>query len=165
MSAPRFRAPKRSRKTRKGIAATEMAIIAPVFLLLFLGVVEMSEAINANDVLSTALREGGRLASMDFAEISMEDNDINGKVEDDIKNFLRASEFPADSVTVNIVHADGQNAGADFDLADPANYLKYCKIEAVVPYSAISQYPVHYLAGQNLTSSFVFRMGKVRLVE
>lgn len=162
MSVARFRAPRRSGKNRKGIAATEMAIIAPVFLLLFLGVVEMSEAINANDVLSTALREGGRLASMDFAEISMEDNDINGKVEDDIKNFLRASEFPADSVTVNIVHADG---GADFDLADPANYLKYCKIEAVVPYSAISQYPVHYLAGQNLTSSFVFRMGKVRLVE
>ena len=47
-----------------------MASIASVFPLLFLGILEMAEAINATIVLSAAFREG-RPAYLDFAEISM----------------------------------------------------------------------------------------------
>ena len=85
-----------------------------------------------------------------------------GKV-DDIKNFLRASAFPAESVTVNIVHADGQNTSGDIDLADPANYLKYCKIEAVVPDSVTSQCPVHWIAFKAWRNRFCFEWAKYDL--
>ena len=149
---------------RRGIAATEFALVAPVFVMLFMGIVEISEAINANDVLSTALREGGRLASMDYSEISEGDN-INAKVEADIKGFLQAADFPANSTVVTIVHAEGPNEGSTFEISDPDNYLKLCRIEASVPYYNVSQYPVHYLSGQTLSASFVFRMGRVQLVE
>lgn len=155
------RRPSHLRKSRHGIAAVEFAILAPVFLLLVLGIAEMGRAVQTATVLSSAVREGGRLASMDWKDIVEDDDSVNAKVVRDIRNFLNASGLPGDAVDVSIVHADGENEGSEFDLADKNNYLKLCRIEASVPYSSISNYPYNFMVGQSIETAFVFRTGRI----
>ena len=64
---------------QKGQAITELAIIAPLLIILFIGVFEVGYAIRNQMILNTAAREGARFASkpthMDLVtkEIAQED--------------------------------------------------------------------------------------------
>lgn len=148
---------------RRGAAAVEFAVLVPLFLMLVMGTWEMGTALTAGTKMSAAIREGGRLASMDFQETLGDDETINEKVIKDIKNFLTASGIPGDSVTITITHADGENAGEDFDLAEGDNYLKLFTIRALVDYEDISTFPLDYMAGQQVEAKLVFRKGRVSL--
>ncbi len=56
-------APKSSRKRRRrGVAAVELAIVAPLFLLLLAGIIEFGQVFRVQHMLSTASRHGARLA-------------------------------------------------------------------------------------------------------
>lgn len=148
---------------RGGAAAVEFAVLLPLFLMLVFGTWEMGAALTAGTKLNAAVREGGRLASMDYEDSLAPGQTPNQKVEQDIKAFLTASSIPGDKVTVNITHADGPSAGAPFDLQNPDNYLKLFRITASVQYEEISSFPVDYMAGETLTASLVFRMGRVAM--
>jgi Flp pilus assembly protein TadG len=150
---------------RRGSATVEFAVISPLFLLLLLGTVEMGSAINATQKLYSALREGGRLASMDYQNMSHidDDVDINAKVLADIRNFLTASGIPGDDVEIAVVHAGEPNDGQAFDLSDPNNNLKLFRIEATVPYESVSTFPLEQMAGQDVSASMTFRKGRVSL--
>jgi len=52
----------RQRRTRRGQALVEFALLLPFLLLLLLGVIEMGRAWNVKQVLTDAAREGARLA-------------------------------------------------------------------------------------------------------
>ena len=67
----------------------EFAFVAPVFLLLIIGTIEMGNALEASTQLSSALREGGRLAGMDWEGLISENETPNQKVIRDIKNSRR----------------------------------------------------------------------------
>jgi hypothetical protein len=149
--------------TRRGAAAVEFAVLVPLFLMLVLGTWEMGTALTAGTKMSAAVREGGRLASMDYKDSLNEGVTINGKIEQDIKNFLTASGIPGDEVTITITHADGESAGETFDLADPDNYLGLFTITALVNYEDISTFPLDYMEGQQVQAKLVFRMGRVSL--
>ncbi len=149
---------------RRGAAAVEFAVMAPVFLILTLGSVELGYALNASNTLYGALREGGRLASQDWSTMLEPGETANDKVIQDIKNMLTAARIPGDQVTISIVAADGMNAGAPFDLEDPNNYLEMFKISAEVPYEQVSLLAGYFLKGQKLRASISFRMGRVTLV-
>lgn len=148
---------------RRGAAAVEFAVLVPLFLMLVLGTWEMGTALTAGTKMSAAVREGGRLASMDYKETLNEGETINGKIEQDIKNFLTASGIPGDQVTITITHADGEHAGETFDLSDPGNYLELFTISALVDYEDISTFPLEYMEGQQIEAKLVFRMGRVTL--
>jgi Flp pilus assembly protein TadG len=148
---------------RRGAAVVEFAVLIPLFLMLVLGTWEMGTALTAGTKMAAAIREGGRLASMDFQDTLGDDETINEKVIKDIKNFLTASGIPGDMVTITITHADGENAGEDFDLADGANYLELFTIRALVNYEDISTFPLDYMAGQQVEAKLVFRKGRVSL--
>lgn len=152
-----------SDQQRRGAAAVEFAVLVPLFLMLVMGTWEMGTALTAGTKMAAAIREGGRLASMDFQDTLGDDETINDKVIKDIKNFLTASGIPGDDVTVTITHADGENAGTDFDLADGGNYLKLFTIRALVNYEDISTFPLDYMAGQQVEAKLVFRKGRVAL--
>src|SRR5690606_32056342 len=126
--------------------------------------VEMGTAINTTQVLNSALREGGRLASMDYKLILDEDDDINEKIVRDIRNFLTASGIPGAEVDLSIVHAGGDQDGIDFDLSDPSNNLKRFLFEATVPYSAIRTFPLKRMEGQDVSAKLTFRKGRISLV-
>lgn len=150
-----------NRHDRAGIAAVEFALIAPVFMILVLGIAEIGRAVQTATVLSSAIREGGRLASMDWDDIVEDDDTANDKVIRDIRNFLKAAGIPGDDVDLKIVHADGANAGQTFDLADTENYLKLCKIEATVPFHKVSTFSYKFMSGRTIESEYVFRVGRI----
>lgn len=148
---------------RRGAAAVEFAVLVPLFLMLVMGTWEMGTALTAGTKMSAAVREGGRLASMDYTDTLNPGETINDKVVTDIKNFLTASGIPGDQVTVSITYADGENVGAEFDLGDNGNYLKLFKITALVDYEDISTFPLEYMAGQQIEAKLVFRLGRVSM--
>lgn len=57
----------RKRKNRKGAAAVEFALVAPVFVLLIFGIIEFGRAMMVQQILVNASREGARRAVLDGA--------------------------------------------------------------------------------------------------
>lgn len=148
---------------RRGAALVEFALTAPIYLALVLGVVEMGSALEASNQLTSSLREGGRLATMDWEGVVPDGMTPNEKVEQDIRNFLEAVGVPSEEVSLDITHAEGANEGQPFDLADPNNKLELFRISATVPYDEIMTYPANFLGGQTLVSSVVYRAGRISL--
>jgi len=146
---------------RRGTATVEFAVIAPLFLILVLGTWEMGTAVRAGNNLTAAVREGGRLASMDFTGSLAPNQTANQKVEQDIRAFLNASGLPGSQATITITHADGASAGQTFDIGDTANYLALFKIKATIPFSAISLFPNRIMNGTTLKAELITRRGRV----
>ena len=147
---------------RDGVAAVELAMMSPFFLFLVLGILELGRGFDAGVKLTSAVREGGRLAAMDFSKLTSAGQTVNQKVESDIRNYLSASGIPGDEVTVSITHADGTNEGQTFDLEADDNYLDLFRITVEIPYEAISVFPLTYFDGKDLSASIVFRKGRVK---
>ena len=146
---------------RRGTATVEFAVIAPIFLILVLGTWEMGTAVRASNNLTAAVREGGRLASMDFTGSLAPNQTANQKVVQDIRAFLNASGLPGSQATITITYADGVDAGSTFDLGDTDNYLGLFKIKATIPFSAISLFPNKIMSGTTLKAELVTRRGRV----
>lgn len=137
----------------------------PLFLTLVLGILEIGRSLETSTTMYSALREAGRLASLDYTDVLPEDTTINQKTIQDIRNFLTASGLPGEDFDISITHAEGASEGSTFDLADPDNQLLLFKLSCDIEYSDISIFPFKFMDGQTLRSSLVFRMGRVRQVE
>src|SRR3954452_6988074 len=66
-----------TRTRRRGSNAVEMAFVAPVFLMLVLGIIESSRLGMVSQLLTTAAREGCRVAVIN----GMTQPDVQGRVE------------------------------------------------------------------------------------
>jgi Flp pilus assembly protein TadG len=53
------------RRKRRGAAVVEFAVVAPVFILLIFGMIEVGRAIMVEQILTNAAREGARIAVLD----------------------------------------------------------------------------------------------------
>lgn len=142
----------------------EFAIIAPVFLVLLLGTIESGNALEASNLLSSAIREGGRLGCMDWDGVVSSSESTNDKVIQDIRNFLSAAGMDADAIEITVTAADGDNAGQNFELSDPENRLQLFRITATIPFENVSTYPLHFMEGKDISMSIVFRAGNASLV-
>lgn len=143
----------------------EFALTAPLFVLLVIGICEMGRSVNASSQVAAAIRDGGRLACMDFRSLIPAGSTANQKIADDIRAFLNAGGFPGNQVTITITHAEGSRQGQNFDLSDPDNYLKLFRITATIPYVQVSNVPIVFMRGRNIVSSVVFRRGRVNMSE
>ncbi|WP_299461902.1 TadE family protein [uncultured Gimesia sp.] len=137
-------------QNRRGVAAVEFALIAPVFLALILGMVAVRRAVHTSTVMDAALAQSGRLASMDAGLQLPAGMTLNDKVILDVRNFLRASGIENDetNLTVTITHADDgsgnpldpmpnpPSAGTNFDLSDPANRNRLFRLGIEIPEGA-----------------------------
>jgi len=148
---------------RRGAALVEFAVMAPVILCLILGVVEMGNALDVSNKLTSAIREGGRLAATDWTDVVAEGQSPNDKVISDIRNFLQASGIPSEHVTLSITHAEGTSQGQQFDLADKNNMNKLFQISASIDYSDVSNYPSQVMGGQTIVAGIVLRAGRIQL--
>jgi hypothetical protein len=135
----------------------EFAIVAPVLLTLVIGLLEAGQALKAANIMAAAVREGGRLAAMDWNGFVPEGWTPNQKVITDVRNFLNASGLPGDSATIELVSAEGDDAGEEFDLTDSDNTYRLFKITIQIPYEDISTFPSTFMQGQTLTSELTFR--------
>lgn len=151
--------------TRRGIAAVEFAITAPLFMILIFGVVEMGIVIDVSNKLETAVRGGCRLASTDWVTVVPEGVSLNEKIETDIKNYLQAVGIPKDHAEVTILGAEGNMEGQPFDLNDINNEHELFIVTATIPYEHIGAFSSKYMSNRDLSASLVFRSGRVTLFE
>lgn len=156
----RLRRVKTNGPGRRGVAAVEFAIFAPVFAVLITGTIAAAKALEATAVMSQALREGARLAAMDWTGVPANGTTPNQKVTQDIKNFLTAAGVDSKTVQITITYADGPKQGQNFTLGDPANYLQLFQIKAVQPHSDANFWCSYLTAGNGLSAKVVFRAGR-----
>lgn len=88
--APTARSTKRVR--RRAAAAVEFAVVAPVFFLVVLGIIEFGRMVMVQQVITNAAREGARIAVLDSA--------TSARVTMRINSYLSAAGISGASVTV-----------------------------------------------------------------
>lgn len=145
---------------RRAAVAVEFAFVAPFLIGTALGIVELTRAYDAQNLIETAAREGARFASMDREGMLGEGETTNSKMINDVKNFLASSGVDPADVAVTVTDAE---TGEPFDLDDPANDLKLFKVEISMPYSGISYTPVSEANDFAMMASIVFRNGRATL--
>ncbi len=136
------------RKHRRGAAAVEFAIIAPVFFLMILGMIEMGRAVMVQQIITNASREGARLAVLPGASV--------GGVESRVEEILTAS--TVSGATVQILDVDGNTTNPE-----DAEYGDVINVRVSVPFSEVSWLPASkFLGGRTLTASTVMRTERVQ---
>jgi len=97
-------------KNKKGQAMVEFVLILPVFLLLLLGMVDLSRVISANFVLDNTARSAARIGV-----ISNQDSDIIAAIESGTETL------DSTSITYTITPGEGSRSSGDA-LAVEINY-------------------------------------------
>lgn len=150
----------RRHECRHAAVAVEFAFVAPLLISTAMGIIALTRAYDAQNLLETAAREGARFASMDREGLLGDGQTTNSKLIQDVKNFLASSGLDPDDVGVTVTHADSTDP---FDLDDPANDLQLFKVEITVPYSSISYMPVSESNDYLMKGAIVFRNGRATL--
>ncbi|MFH5805411.1 TadE/TadG family type IV pilus assembly protein [Alienimonas sp. DA493] len=143
---------------RRGAAFVEFAALAPFFIMLVVASAEMNACIQQVHRLSAALREAGRLASMDWDEALPGSQTPGDKIEQDVKNFLAAGGTPREDVTFSMTHAEGDSAGQPFELGAAENRLELFTMEASLPTPGGAFAQLWF--GERLRARFTFRAGR-----
>ncbi|MCO6042583.1 pilus assembly protein [Aeoliella sp. ICT_H6.2] len=146
---------------RRGAVAVEFAVVAPVLIGVMFAMVALNRAFEAQNLLSTAAREGARFASMDRDGMPETGMTGNEKLSEDIKNFLASNGLDRDSVFVEV--KDHEDPSQEFNIDDPANDLKLFEVHVSVDYSAVSFTPVASNSDYTLDAVVVFRNGRATL--
>jgi len=132
-----------SRRKRAGAAAVEFALVAPVFLLLVLGMIEIGRAVMVQQVLTNASREGARRAVLDGATAT------------EVNSF----------VTNYLTNASVSGATVTFPQGNPeaAGYGAPVEVKVSVPFGQVTWVPAPmYLGGQTLSASTIMRRETVQ---
>lgn len=126
------------RPDRRGAAAVEFAVVAPLFLLFILALFEFGWAMMAQGILVNAAQEGARTGVLDGMQAS--------DVTDAVNRYLDAAGLPA--VTPVISPNPPSSASAGQDVA----------VSLSLPFSQVSLLPVPcWLGGVTLTASSALR--------
>ena len=148
---------------RRGAAAVEFAIVAPIFVAIVLGVSQASQLFEAQNHLSVAVREGARLAAMDRTGMLKAGQTTNSKIAGDIVNYLNASGLPGAQADVFIV--DSKDHTTTFDLDDPANDRALFEVRVELPYSSVTGSSGSSTQDWNLSAKIVFRNARAAIVQ
>jgi Flp pilus assembly protein TadG len=127
----------RNRQQRRGVAAAEFAIVAPVFFLMVIGFIEFGRALMVQQVLINASRVGARQASTTGA--------TTGQVQSAVQAYTTGVAVNGVSVTVT---PDPSAAAAGTTIT----------VNASVPFSSVSWMPsAWFLGGKTLHASSQMR--------
>ena len=116
----------RKRASRRGVAAVELAVVLPFLLLLLLGIWEVGRMVEVQQLLTNAVREGGRQASTGVKTVA--------QVKDEVVQYLKnngISKVSASDVTVvNLTEASR---------AQPADavQLDQYRISVSIPFDSV----------------------------
>jgi len=136
------------RKHRRGAAAVEFAIVAPVFFLMILGMIEIGRAVMVQQIITNASREGARLAVLPGSTRA----DVITRVED----ILSSSTIPNAQVDIF------DELGGELDPED-AEYGDVVNVTVSVPFSEVSWLPASkFMGGRTLTASTIMRTERVQ---
>src|SRR5205809_603029 len=109
-----------TRPNRRGAAAVEFAIVAPVLFLLFLGMIEFGRMVMVQQIITNAAREGARIAIIPGATTSQVVTAVN--------TYLTSTSIKGATATVS---------------PDPtsATYGSSITVNVSLPYTAVSWVP------------------------
>lgn len=86
---------RRTRRTsRRGVAIVEFAVVAPVFFLIIMGIIEVGRAVTVQQLLTNASREGARVAGN-------ESTTAIATVQDAVDNYLSGAGVNGATTTVS----------------------------------------------------------------
>ncbi|MBA2114749.1 TadE family protein [Bremerella alba] len=152
-----------ARNNRRATATVEFAVIAPVFLMLILGMLEASRMFETYGQLAQVARDGGRLGAMDRADWVASGIRTNDKIISDIRNSLEASGYDPDELEISIEPAG--RPGEGFNLDDPINDLELFQVRIALPMSQIAAMPVPDNLDYDLSTAVIFRNTKSTIVQ
>lgn len=113
----------RSSRTRRGVAAVEFAVVAPLFFLLVAGIIEFGQAFRIQHMLSNACRRGCRAAVVQ--------NATSSQVQQKVKaHCTKTCNVGAGDVTVHV--AVNGNPGADLSQAKNGDEIS---VTVSIPFS------------------------------
>ncbi|HEX5104408.1 MAG TPA: TadE/TadG family type IV pilus assembly protein [Pirellulaceae bacterium] len=128
------------RRNRRAAAAVEFALVAPVFFLLILGMVEYGRMVMVQQVITNASREGARRAVLDGATTS--------EVQTLAKDYMTSAGVSPTGATVTVAPNPPNNAA----------FGEAVTVTVAIPFSQVSWLPSPmYLGGRTLTASTVMR--------
>ncbi len=135
---------RRRRRNRLGVAAVEFAVIAPVFFLLILGMIEFGRMVMVQQVITNASREGARIAVLDGT--------TGSEVLVAVDNYLSSARIGGATVTV-----DPTNPNA-------ANYGEPVTVSVSVPFNQVSWLPSSFFGNEGtvLAAATVMRRETVQ---
>lgn len=126
------------RKNRRGAAAVEFALVAPVFFLLVFGMIEYGRMVMVQQLLTNAAREGARRGVLDGS--------TTAEVSTAVTNYLSGASVNGATVTVT------PNPPSSATFGQPVT------VQVSVPFNAVSWLPSPlFLGGRTLTSTAIMR--------
>lgn len=135
MTTMRFR---RALQNRRGAAAVEFAVVAPIFGIVIIGVLDVGRAVMVQQLLTNAARDGCRTAVLESANAS----DVISQCE----SYLATASVPGATATVT------PNPLSAADDGDPVT------VTTSVPFASVSWLPTSiFLGGVTLEGSVVMR--------
>ena len=135
---------RRACRVRRGVAAVELALTLPVFLLLVLGVIEFGRAMMVVQILTTAAREGARAGVLPKG--------TNSAITTAVTSQLSVNAVPATHlstvVLVNGAAADASTAGTGASI----------DVKVTLPFQDVSWLSTPFMLGsKNLSGRAVMR--------
>ena len=131
------------RRKRRGAAAVEFAVVAPVFLLLVFGMIEYGRMVMVQQVLTNASREGARCAVLDGT--------THQEVVDTVTAYLTSGSIQGANITVTPTNPE------DAGFGDPVT------VSVDIGFSQVSWLPSPmYLGGKTLSATTVMRRESVQ---
>lgn len=154
---------RKATQQRRGTATVEFAVMAPLFFLMLIGLLQGGRLFDSQAVMAQAARDGARLGSMDRSEWQSQGIASNDKIKQDVRNTLHAAGFDPQTVDVFIEFPD--QPGAEFDLDDPANDLQLFELRIEVPLTPLVPADADADNPLKMVSKVVFRNAKSTIVQ
>lgn len=138
---------RRQRKVphRHGVAAAEAALLLPVVLTLLLGTWEVGRMVEVEQILNSAVREGGRHASTGQY--------TNSQVQQFTLNYLSNAGLPSSQATATVTNLT--SSGTD---CTAAKELDQIQVTVSIPFTAVRWAAVTLVTNSStkLTASAIF---------
>lgn len=128
----------RKTQVRRGIAVVEFAVVAPFLVFLSVGLIEMARGYQVKEVLTDAVRRGGRNAAIPSTSNSTIQSDISSVLS---KNNITSSDATI-TITVNGNSVDASTAKTGDKIA----------VKVSIPVSKVAIITPLFLPGSSLKS-------------
>jgi Flp pilus assembly protein TadG len=135
------------RRSRRGIAIVEFAIVLPIFLLAIIGIIEFGRAVMVQQMLVNAAREGARRAIIPGA--------TNASVTTLVDNYLDTADAFLEHAAGRQVSITDENGNA-IDLATTASHTAVA-VTVSVPYSEVGVGISSYFSAATLGATIQVR--------
>ena len=125
--------PQRRTEGRRATAAVELAVVAPLIAALLVGLLEVGQMVQVNEILSNAAREGARKASTGI--------NTYADVQTTVANYLtNAGITNQNGLTVTVYDVSQNNSGPQFN-PSTAGWLDQLQVTVTLPYSNVQLSP------------------------